>query len=346
VSPRARASCDAASTTAVVAAAVWIGSGGGARLDPALLGYLAATLVAIFATTYRASLLWRRRPSAFYARALLGSLRHPHRLRTALAAGVRDLGAQHFIGRRSCLRGAAHLLLSTGTLAAFAITLPLVFGWLRFEAVGEDAYRALVVSVPAGVFRLDGFAGWLVFHALDLSAVAVTLGATWFIAVRLRDRRMPGVAAGAHLSPLVLLLAVALTGLLLPASRDVPELLRVMSRLHEASVVMLLVALPFSKLVHVLVRPLQVGARLVRAPDIPRSPCAGCGADLAPEAQLAAVEHVLAARGFRFDGHQRLCPPCRRRQVAGAQAALQRARFHPPLLGSQAPVDERTRECA
>jgi hypothetical protein len=346
VSPRTRASCDAASTTAVLAAAVWIGSGLGVHLDPALLGYLAATLVAIFTTTYRASLLWRRRPSAFYARALLASLRDPRRLREALGVGARDLGAQRFIGRRSRLRGVAHLLLSSGTLAAFAITLPLVFGWLRFEAVGQDVYRALVLSTPVGDFRVDGPMGWLVFHALDLSAVAVTLGATWFIAVRLRDRRLPGVAAGAHLAPLALLLAVALTGLLLPASRGAPELLRVVSRLHEGSVVMLLVALPFSKLVHVLLRPLHVGARLVRAPNVPRAACIGCGADLAPAAQLAAVEQVLAERGFGFEGHQRRCPACRRRRIAAAQAALLRAQFHPPLLGACSPVGEHSRECA
>ena len=35
-----------------------------------------------------------------------------------------------------------------GTLASFAITVPLVFGWLRFEADGQHAYRPVVAGVP------------------------------------------------------------------------------------------------------------------------------------------------------------------------------------------------------
>jgi hypothetical protein len=327
---------DAGAATAILLLLVWIGSGGGAHLDPALLGYLGATIVAAAGTVWRISRFWRRPATAFYARALGEALRSPRRLRRLLAAGASDLGAQRFIAARSRMRWLAHLLLSLGTLASVAITLPLVFGWMRFAAEGQTVYRPLLFSVPAGRFVLGGAVAWLVFHALALSAVAVTLGASWFLVARLRRRRLPDTVAAFHVAPLLLLLSVALTGLALPASRHTPALFQAMRVLHEATVIVLLVAIPFSKLCHVLIRPLQLGARVVRAADARWAACGGCGARLAPAAQLAAVERLLAERGARFAGHQQRCPACRRRQLATVQAALLGAHFQPPLLGAPA----------
>lgn len=346
MSPGVRPVRDAAAATALLLAAVWAGSGGGAHLDPALFGYLAATVVAVAGTVWRASSFWRRPASAVYARALGEALRSPRRLRRVLGAGARDLAAQRFVAARSRARWLAHLLLSLGTLASVAITLPLVFGWMRFAADGQTAYRVLVLSLPAGRFVLDGPVAWLVFHALALAGVAVTLGATWFLVDRLRQRRLPGTVAGFHVGPLLLLLAVALTGLALPAARHHPACFRVMAVLHEVSVIVLLVAIPFSKLGHVLVRPLHLGVRMLRAADVRWAACIGCGTRLAPVAQLAAVERLLARRGVHFGEHQRQCPACRRRQVAAVQAGLLGAHFQPPLLGTPPPPVRRRPEAA
>jgi hypothetical protein len=254
---------------------------------------------------------------------------------------------QRFIARRGRLRWLAHLALSLGTLASFAITLPLVFGWLRFEGAGQDHYRVRLVGVPAGRFAIDGPLGWLAFHALSLAGVAVAVGVLYFLVVRLRGHRLPGAAAAFHVSPLVLLLVVALTGLALPLTHDRPTLFDAAASAHEASVVLLLVALPFSKLVHVLVRPLQMGARVLCAADVPPAHCDRCGASFAPLAQLAAVERLLAARGFCFDGHQRTCAGCRRRLVAVAQATLLGTAFDPRIRGAHpAPHPVRTESAA
>jgi hypothetical protein len=326
---------DATLATAALLVAVAVGSGGFAGLDPALLGYLGATLVAAFALTWRASAFWRRPASAFYARALLASLRQPRRLRRAVACAGRDLAAQDFIRRRSPARWVAHLLLSTGTMAGFAVTLPLVFGWMHFIAAGERHYRMVVFTVPAVRFDVDGVVGWLLFHALGLAAVAVVIGAVYFLAARLRARRLPGATAGFAIAPLLLLLAVALTGLALPASRGWPAAFRLAARLHQASVMVLLIALPFSKLAHVLVRPLQLGARAVRAPGAPQRRCSSCAAPLAPTAQQQAVAALLARRGVDSAAHRDRCPACRRRQVAAAQSALVGAHFQPRIIGAR-----------
>ncbi len=331
---RRRAVRDAAAVTLALAAAVWLGSRGGRDLDPALFGYLGATLVAAFVLSARASAFWRRPPSAFYARALWSALGDPRLLRVAAASAGRDLAAQRFVARRSRVRWLSHLALSLGTLASFAITLPLVFGWLHFEAEGQEAYRPVLAGFGLPPLALDGVLAWLVFHGLSLAAGAVLLGGTMLLALRLRAGAAPRTGAAAHVAPLVLLLVVAATGLALPASRHDPTFFAVAARLHEASVIALLVALSCSKLSHVVVRPLQLGARVVRAAGMPARRCAVCGDAFAPAAQVAAVSALLAARGAAFAGHQDRCPGCRRRRVAAAQAGLAGAGFHPGLAGA------------
>lgn len=332
---------DALAATALLLLAIYLGSGRLEHLDPALLGYLGASVVAFAGTAYRASAFWRRRPSAFYARALATSLgtalRHPAALRAVLRSASSDLLAQSFVARRSRLRWVAHLLLSLGTLASFAITLPLVFGWLHFAAAGPDRYRAVVLGVPTASFAVDGIVAWLAFHGLSLAGGAVLVGALLFTARRWRQRALPGETSGFHLAPLVLLLVVAATGLALPATRHAPRLFDLASVAHEVAVIVLLAAIPFSKLHHVLIRPLQLGARAVqRSAD--RVACTVCGGPLAPRAQRDAVRALLAARGLAVDAVD-CCPACRRRQLATTQAALVGARFHPPVLGTHAVPD-------
>lgn len=344
-SVKLRPTRDAAVVTFGVIVTIVLGSRGGRDLDPALFGYLAATIVAVFGLAWRASAFWRRPASAHYGRMLLAALRTPETLRSALHAGGIDLAAQTFIARRSRLRWIAHLGLSLGTLASFAITVPLVFGWLHFDPEGQTHYRPMLFGFPAGpALAIDGIAAWFVFHGLALAGLAVALGAGGFLAMRLRTRALPGVTGARHMGPLLLLLVVALSGLALPASRQSPLAFAIASRLHELAVIVMLVALPFSKLAHVLIRPLQLGARVQNHSAAPRAACVDCGTVLAPAVQLAAVETLLAARGARFADHQRRCPTCRRRLVALAQARLLGAPFHPDLVTS--PVASTARKVA
>lgn len=330
---------DASLATAALLAAVWAGSRGGRDLDPALFGYAGATVVATFGVAWRASAFWRRPASAHYGRTLLAALGSPRRWPVLFGSAGTDLGAQAFIARRSRLRWLAHLLLSLGTLASFAITLPLVFGWLHFEAEGQTHYRPMLFGFPAGpALAVDGAPAWLAFHGLALAGVAVAAGAAYFLAVRLRLRALANGARPRHVAPLLLLLLVALSGLALPAARTHPALFAIAARTHELAVIVLLVALPFSKLAHVLIRPLQLGARIQNATGEEQRACDPCGGTLAPAAQLAAVEALLTARGGHFAGHQRSCPACRRRQVAAAQARLLGAPFHPDLVTTRPPA--------
>src|SRR5262249_49473602 len=176
---------------AVALALVAIGSGGLRWFDAALVGYLFGTLFAIFGTVYRYRVWLRRPPTARLNRRGWEAFRAGgarNLVRLAGLAGT-NLAAQTFIRARSPVRWVAHLLVVWGGLLAAAVTFPLVFGWLHFESVGQDAwrYRAYVVNVGTVVFDARGVVGWLVFHALDVSAVLVLAGVFLFLSRRVRD---------------------------------------------------------------------------------------------------------------------------------------------------------------
>jgi rubredoxin len=118
------------------------------------------------------------------------------------------------------------------------------------------------------------------------------------------------------------------------AQAGTPALFRIAALVHEATVIALLAVLPYGKLGHVFIRPLHLGAQLVRAASPRDACCPRCGVTMAPAAQVDAVESLLAARGFTFSGYQRLCPLCRRRQLASVHAQLLGARFQPRPVAS------------
>jgi hypothetical protein len=333
--PSARALRDAILATSALVLAIYLGSVRWAHFDLALTGYALATLVTCAITTHRVSLFWRRPASAVYGRALARALVRPRDLLRAAAISGRDLVAQRFIARRSRARWVAHLLVSGGSTVAFAITLPLVWGWLWFTPGAGTTYVAHLFALPVAHFATDGILGWLVLNALTLAAIAVLVGASALLIARLRTPLAAGRRRVHDLFPLLLLLAVAASGLALPiAARLGPHgVFRAAALLHEACVVVLLIALPASKLAHVLVRPLKIGSELVRADAarVARDACAceACDGPLAAEPQLAAVRALLEARGLNFGDHGRLCPACRRRRLSTAQTRLLDAQFQP-----------------
>ena len=123
------------------------------------------------------------------------------------------------------MRWIAHLLLSLGTLASFAITLPLVFGWMHFAAGRTTALPRVFGLHAAGraASRSTVPFAWLMFHALASRASRSPWAPRTSCVARLRRRAAcPARRPASHVAPLLLLLVVALTGLALPASRTLP----------------------------------------------------------------------------------------------------------------------------
>ena len=324
---------------------VALGSRGGRWLDPALLGYLLATLFAFFGVTYR-YLTWLERPATrMYWRHTLRTLASPRVLlalpRMALLV-LDQIFLQRFIERRSVKRWGAHALLAWGCLLGFAVTIPLVFGWVRFTSEGLDSscYQAWVLGFPAGSFPLGGPVAFLTFHILDVAAIMVVSGCVLSLVRRRQDE---GDAATQRfdldLLPLVLLLAVSVTGLLLTASEAWLQgrNFGTLAYLHELTVILLLLSLPFGKLFHIVQRPAQVGVALYKAEGEQegRLPCRACGQAFIRANQrrdLEALWKALELDGARHQGrlhHLDLCPRCKRRLVAKAQGARLHGAFDP-----------------
>ncbi|MEO2168483.1 MAG: hypothetical protein ABGY42_10260, partial [bacterium] len=239
VSVHARAVRDSLGLTLLLAGVVFFGSGRFTRLDPALLGYLAAAFVCTAAGAYRVSLFWRRPATAAFGRAFLRRLRTPRQFAAASGVAVQSLGTQNFLFRRGWLRGAAHIALAWGTLSATLITFPLVFGWLEFHAPDATTYQAVIAGVPLFSFPTEGIVAFLIFHALVLCSLSVVAGGLYFLVARLLRGGETGAVGSFYLAPLVLLLLVALTGIALPWSSRLgaTRVFDLMIFAHEACVI-------------------------------------------------------------------------------------------------------------
>jgi hypothetical protein len=219
-----------------------------------------------------------------------------------------------------------HAGLSWGSLLAFGITFPLVFGWVHFETPLADptVYRMIVLGVGVSEFRVDSVTAALVFNALNASAVMVLVGIA--LAVRRRLTEPAALALqqfGNDVLPLLLLFAVATTGLGLTVSARWlrGQSFGFIAVTHMAAVVAMLLYLPFGKFFHIFQRAAQLGVAIYKreAATGPAAACASCRAPFASRMQVEDLKRVLVEldMDFRFGGslphYQDICPPCRRR---------------------------------
>ncbi|HZU52602.1 MAG TPA: hypothetical protein VFF77_01800, partial [Holophagaceae bacterium] len=325
---------------------VALGSRGGRWLDPALLGYLLATLFASFGIAYRYWDWVDRPPTWMFFRHSLKTLLSPKGFKAFAKMGTAaadQIVLQRFIRKRSIRRWGAHFLLSWGCMLGFAITIPLVFGWVRFTSAGLDAsrYQAWVMGIPAFTFPLDSLVATLTFHALDIAAVMVIAGcALSFLRRRQDEGDTATQRADLDLMPLLLLIAVSATGIMLTVSETYLQgrNFGTIAYLHELTVILLLLSLPFGKLFHIVQRPAQIGVKLYKEEGEAegRLPCKACGAPFIRANQRRDLEELwdrLDLKGATHaDGrfhHLDLCPRCKRRLVARSQAERLHGGFDP-----------------
>lgn len=323
------------SVVVVLLVLVYLGSGRLRWFDAALGGYLAGVLLASFAVVYR-YVVWTRRPptAALRARGWRSFAEPGQRVRNAArlpAVLWTQLFGQGFIRQRSLSRWIAHQTIFWGVLLAAVVTFPLTFGWLHFESVGQDArrYEAYFVDWALVSFDSRSVVGWLMFHALDISAVLVLTGVFIFLHRRLRDPGALAVERGNDFLPLAGLFAVSVTGVMLTVSSLWMDgrFYTFLTNIHAATVIFGLLYIPFGKLFHIFQRPGNVGVAYARRAwaDDPTF-CRECGAPWAPASQIDDLKHVLPQVGFDYrdpgGGHyQDTCPRCRRRLVTMAQSA-------------------------
>jgi NNP family nitrate/nitrite transporter-like MFS transporter len=333
-----RAGAWATMATALLVAAIVVGSRNLENFDPALVIYTFAVIFATWGIVYHYA-IWLNKPPTrrFFERSfeLLGRQGIARSARTILAAVATHLVGQTFIIKRSRLRWWMHQLIFWGCVSAVAITFPLVFGWIHFRTRPDDqfTYVTYLFGFPAGAFRLGTPLAWLLFHGLDVSAVLVLGGIALSLWRRLRDRGALALQDWASdFLPLLLLFAISVTGLALTASTVWlrGSFYGFLAILHAITVVGALLYLPFGKFFHIFQRPAQLGVKLYQdaGHEDAGAVCARCGARYASAMQMDDLRRVLPALGFdyRIEGAagtwQGLCPPCKRATLATAQLRM------------------------
>lgn len=322
----------ALSTAALVISLIVVGSQGLQHFDWALLPYALATIFSGAGVAYRCTAWLQRAPTKRYWRQTWQSYRTGRTLPNTAYVGqfaADNFVAQRFIAHRGRLRWVTHLCLSWGTMMAFAVTFPLVFGWIHFETPADDlsTYHVVFLGMKVQEFPVHSLIAFLTFNALNISAILVLIGVCLALYRRLTDGGALALQRfGLDIVPLLILFLVAASGLGLTISAHFLQGrgFAFIAIVHAASVIIMLVSLPFGKLFHIFQRPLHLGVGLYKRAGQagPQVSCGRCGEPFASQLHVNDLKHVLNELGIdhQIDGpvthYQEICPPCRRRLLA------------------------------
>lgn len=298
---------------------MWIGSRFFTHIDLALYGYMVGTVVFICGFFYR-FIAWGERPPTKLI--LKKGIKLLFRKSTPKTS-VEHLATYRFIWNRGWYRWTQHVLLGWGCILSAFVTFPLVFGWMYFTMGDNGTYTVVGFGIDLMKIKADGWLGFLFYNALNITAFMVIGGVCMAL-----YRRLGSMQARAEQTfvydflPLYMLLFVSITGLMLTF---VNIFLHgyghpVITLIHQWSVIVTLIYLPFGKLAHIPFRPMSVFARNYRehyAEQAMKS-CKVCRTGFVSLEQSNDVIQVLQVNEIEFkteEGYHlaELCLPCRRK---------------------------------
>ena len=260
---------------AILTLLIALGSRGFHWFDAALIGYAVASIFAIAAVTYKYSFWLARPPTGRYWRRswqLFFSYENFRRYSLLIPKAIGDLFAQQFIRKRGL-------------------------------------YRIWVFGFPFFTVPVASFFAFMLFHALDFTALLLLVGLILAFHRRFHDLALISVQRfGFDIVPLALLLAITVTGLALTADST---WLRgayywYISLTHETVVVLWLISLPFGKFFHLIERPATVGIELYwrtgEGTEMQR--CARCKEEFAPVRFIQDLKKTLYDVGENYTLHE------------------------------------------
>lgn len=310
----------AAFVTLLTLLLIMIGSRSLQNFDAALVAYLFGTLFAIFGIAYRYSVWIQRPPTKIYFKRSLTTLFSKEFLHFSwftIQDFFKNIVFQSFILKRGKKKGIAHLMMAIGCTMAFAITIPLTFGWIHFTLVpetglnpnAEDIYTAHFFGFEVFNFPIKSIVGFFTFGALNWCSVLVIIGATYFLQKRLKD---PGLIATqtfeGDILPLLLLILVSLTGLGLTLDYEFMhgKAYEFIAVTHAFFVIIFLIWMPFGKFFHIIQRPAQIGAHIYKEVGKKRGMqiCKQTGIEYTTQLHVSDLKDITKALGFNLDDEE------------------------------------------
>lgn len=303
------------------------------NFDAALVTYLFGTVFAFFGIVYRYTVWLQRPPTWMYFKRSLKFLFTGKIISHLWFLGketAQNIVVQKFIYPRSKWRWFAHFCIAIGCLSAFAITIPLTFGWIHFTLAPNSIsiYEAHFFGFKMMDFQINSFLAFLIFHALNWSSWLVIIGSVYYLRRRLTN---PGLIATqtfeGDLLPLILLIAISVTGLCLTYSYQFMKgfAYDFLAVIHAVTVIMFLIWIPFGKFFHIIQRPAQIGAHIYKKEGIKKgmAVCPHTGEEFATKLHITDLKIVTKELGFDFsheDGtsHLDLSPEGKRSRLAQA----------------------------
>ncbi|WP_284641056.1 hypothetical protein [Paenibacillus silviterrae] len=298
---------------------MYIGSRMFTHIDLALYGYMVGTVVFIGGFFYR-FIAWAERPPTKLI--LKKGMKLLFRKSTPQTS-VEHLVTYRFIWNRSWYRWTQHVLLGWGCILSCFVTFPLVFGWMYFTMSDNGLYTVVFFGIDLMKVKADGIIAFLFYNALNITAMMVIAGVAMALYRRLKHMQARAEQSFVYdFLPLYLLLFISITGLMLTFSNVFLHGFGhpVMSLIHQWSVIVTLIYLPFGKLAHIPFRPMSVLARNYREHYGAQQmkSCKVCGSGFVSGEQSEDVISVLKQNEIEFqtpEGHHlaELCLPCRRK---------------------------------
>jgi hypothetical protein len=302
------------------------------HIDYNLFGYMVGTIVFLGGYFYR-WVLWTERPptKVFLKKGLKLIFR-----RSTVPTATDHLVAYKFIWNRGIYRWLQHVLIGWGVILSCLVTFPLVFGWMYFTMSENGIYTIIAFGLNIISVDADGWLAFLFYNALNITAFMVIAGVCMVIYRRIKNMQARAEQSVIYdFMPLYMLLFVSVTGLLLTFSNIALHgfMHPILSLIHQFSVIITMIYLPFGKLAHIQIRPLSVLAKNYRAhyAEQEMKPCKACGEQFVSAEQSSDVIDVLKQNDMEFamkEGFHlaELCVSCRRKyriaQISGVQTHL------------------------
>ncbi|WP_431801298.1 hypothetical protein [Halobacillus andaensis] len=289
------------------------------HVDLNLYGYVVGTFVFIGGFFYRFIAWGERPPTKIFIKKGIRLLFRKSTPKTT----ANHLGTYQFIWDRGIYRWTQHLLIGWGVILSCLVTFPLVFGWMYFTMEENGYYTVVAFGMDVMRVEADGWLAFFFYNALNFTAIAVILGVCMALYRRLKHMQARAEQKFIYdFMPLYLLLFISITGLALTFMNVFlhGQGHYVMSLIHQYSVIVTLIYLPFGKLAHIPFRPLSVFARNYREHYSEQSmkKCTNCSTEFVSTEQSRDVRDVLHENAIHFDMEEgfnlaELCLPCRRK---------------------------------